>query len=739
MGTLHVGHNRLRLNPFAFPSDTDFRFLLLIVSVLGASLFIYHALYWSVRPGAKQALRSGQNYQRCVDDANALFAADPFSPSYVDALSLCGRASPTVEHTEARWMITGCGLLLVLALGIYFTFPSRKIWREQLRLLAEPDAPGVQDYLQELWRMAGLSRAPVFLWHPLHSGAGAVAFGHVGRNYVALSGGLVAQFYSDKPAFRAIVLHELAHVRNADLSKTNFTVALWQAFLAAALLPFALSLLFQIRQGPGFVANLMFRVLTLGVLVYLMRNAVLRARERYADVRASVWDGVGGALRRVLSSLPEQIESPLRNVLRVHPSPVERRLSVDAPDSLFRMGFWDALAAGVATTIVASNVELLLYYLTGNTEFELIVPALILAPLAIAVVGLGAWRATFAALAQGKSQPALGRLGLGLGLGCIAGQILSLEGYIEASVYGSSKAVFGFYVTLSILLLAISFFLVDWISAGASTWMDAAVSSRSPRAFYSIGLIIASAVFALSLRDLFSLHSLGAGVSGLRGFLSLMSALGSYFVNVLALSPVTLAALTSLWAFPLAASFWRGKLASDGQRNWAFLEPSSQRLKLPSLSTLNLGLALRIAVFGGLLFWVLLLVLWAGWRLWLSPAARHTGQMIVAFAFLQVATAALAQAAVGLTVARRVVRPAGIHGLFAAFVAGCVIVAGMLVLIFVFGKLNREFAWSVFIQVVNVGALLTLLTLALSRLVRWISHSGRKTPSLNEGLRPAVS
>jgi hypothetical protein len=37
-----------RLNPFAFPSDTDFRFVLLIVSVLGASLFIYRAVYFSI-------------------------------------------------------------------------------------------------------------------------------------------------------------------------------------------------------------------------------------------------------------------------------------------------------------------------------------------------------------------------------------------------------------------------------------------------------------------------------------------------------------------------------------------------------------------------------------------------------------------------------------------------------------------------------------------------------------------
>ncbi len=37
-----VAPHRPRLNPFAFPSDTDLRFMMLVVTVLGASLFIYN-------------------------------------------------------------------------------------------------------------------------------------------------------------------------------------------------------------------------------------------------------------------------------------------------------------------------------------------------------------------------------------------------------------------------------------------------------------------------------------------------------------------------------------------------------------------------------------------------------------------------------------------------------------------------------------------------------------------------
>jgi hypothetical protein len=37
-----------RLNPFVFPAETDFRFWLLVLAVLGTSLFTFEHLYFSV-------------------------------------------------------------------------------------------------------------------------------------------------------------------------------------------------------------------------------------------------------------------------------------------------------------------------------------------------------------------------------------------------------------------------------------------------------------------------------------------------------------------------------------------------------------------------------------------------------------------------------------------------------------------------------------------------------------------
>ena len=48
---------------------------------------------------------------------------------------------------------------------------------------------------------------------------------------------MVALAYTDPEAVRAIVLHELSHIRNRDVDQTYFTMALWYAFLLVAVIP----------------------------------------------------------------------------------------------------------------------------------------------------------------------------------------------------------------------------------------------------------------------------------------------------------------------------------------------------------------------------------------------------------------------------------------------------------------------------------------------------------------------
>src|SRR5262249_12565274 len=137
------------------------------------------------------------------------------------------------------------------------------------------------------------------------------------------------------------------------------------------------------------------QVLVFGALIYLTRNAVLRTRELYADIRASAWDAPSGALIRVFTALPppsllqtllhhvrpipllgsavERIGAwcgwgglaslrPARfpramppaftswrgwsvagSLLSHHPHPRQRCEVIQDPHALFRTGFWEAL------------------------------------------------------------------------------------------------------------------------------------------------------------------------------------------------------------------------------------------------------------------------------------------------------------------------------------------------------------------------------------------------------------
>src|SRR5438874_11306081 len=106
----------LRLNPFAFPSDTDFRFVLLIVSVLGASLLIYEALY----------------------------------------NSLPANAAP-LQSCRTTWVSGGVLLLLVVAGVMYWVYRAWKMRRYILGPLVAEDAPEIVTYLAVLYSGAGFA------------------------------------------------------------------------------------------------------------------------------------------------------------------------------------------------------------------------------------------------------------------------------------------------------------------------------------------------------------------------------------------------------------------------------------------------------------------------------------------------------------------------------------------------------------------------------------------------------
>ncbi|MEU0951612.1 M48 family metalloprotease [Streptomyces niveus] len=196
-------------------------------------------------------------------------------------------------------------------------------------------------HLARLVRRAKLprDRLPGFVCNPRALSAGAVTFGSVGRYTACLNVGLLPKRTTeDRAHFDAVVLHELAHVRDRDVDLAYLAVALWRVFLTAVLLPClalnAALVLHDRFQGieraywdgyePGAKTALLAVVLT--ALVYVARADILRHRELVAD-RDAVFES--GSDREVWSNQAESrsAASPrlrLPRFLRNHPTWSER-------------------------------------------------------------------------------------------------------------------------------------------------------------------------------------------------------------------------------------------------------------------------------------------------------------------------------------------------------------------------------------------------------------------------------
>jgi Zn-dependent protease with chaperone function len=712
-----------RLNPFAFPSDTAFRFVLLIVSVLGSSLLLYAAIF--------EALPPTREFKRIQYEACARqFDPTDFSGSYAERLARVlayGDCTSAADRVEALWVLGGVALVLAVAAGLYWTSPRRRI--RQHRLVPLDSIPELTSSLSDLCREAQLQPPPAFVWSPLSRMPTGLAFGNLKQQYVSLSGGLVKQFYTDRPAFRAVVLHELAHLRNADVDRTYVTVALWQAFLLAALLPFAAS---QVVSGRTLaeLADVSWRIAPLAALVYLTRNAVLRAREVYADVRASTWDGPSGALRRTLEALPRPTRHWWQRLSQVHPGPVDRRRTLDDTRPLFDIHVWDALGTGLAAGIALPNVVVLLGMLVPMpiAITRPLTAALICAPLVVGVVGLGVWRATFAALAESRRPRGAGRAGAALGLGLVLGQELS----VAAVEFGRGQGPIADFPVTSLnaiwgaLLVVMLFLFCRWIAAAALAWLEVTADDPSPGEAYRIGLAIAAAFLAAWLGVLFfvylavrtagnvvSLSDLEQQVLAETDAPDAATVIGSdplvqsASATLIGIDVLAIVSIVALCAYPLAAWLWRHRRVAPTFATWAFLDPPPEPIPMPLFPPLRPGRALAVGIIAGLIYCV------ATFLVYLTNRADPEALA----AWTQVGTIALAvvlQAVVALVVAVWLPRLSALHALFAALVSAAIMGLATLGILAAFGLLwDDAYLTLFFVSAFVIGGASVALPVAL--------------------------
>ncbi|MFB7938028.1 M48 family metalloprotease [Streptomyces sp. NPDC056049] len=328
-------------------------------------------------------------------------------------------------------------LVLVGAAVLFHVLPLWKARRSRVVPLEAIDPGGrLRTGIDLLVTEAGLRRKPRIVVDPAAVTGGAVVFGSDRRPVLCLHGGLLAVRRADPARFRTVVLHELAHIANRDVTLTYATVSVWRAFLLLVLVPALLWEGFQVYQdvsaggGPSLDRDVLLALLT-AVPVHLARWEILRSREFWADLTALRWAADPRGWPTAVAGPAGAGRGPLRRLSglwRTHPHVSLRQEALADPEALFRvpalMVFLTGATACTVQIHLLNNVAPYGTATTGRYLAAALPPALLIA----AGVGIALWRAVAYAVLTGAPVASGAVPGAWLGAGMSAATLVSGPG-----------------------------------------------------------------------------------------------------------------------------------------------------------------------------------------------------------------------------------------------------------------------------------------------------------------------
>jgi Zn-dependent protease with chaperone function len=444
-------HADQRVDPFLLPPDTPFRFGLLILAILSTSLFAYQMLFLVAHDD-----EFVETYLRCGPDPLVAQSAEASTAARAAAV-LCRQG---FDRSEARWMLAGVALLAVVSVGFLFAVPWLRSRRHTYVLVDDRETPEIATPLRDLAGRAGTPGVD-FLLDPFDPRTSAFTFGRPGRRRVVLRGGLVTLLVTDRPAFEAIVLHELGHVRNRDIDQTYVSLTTFAAFVLVAVLPFA-----AVLRGGLPVWPMLWRFAVLTLIVYLLFAALLRSRERYADARTRQWTE-GDALAGVLGRAGQHPRRLLAGLMALHPAPHTRAQALADPKPLFRLTFVDALAVGLVASLALPQLVFLVGLITGGSLASAAWAAIPVAPLVAGFLTVGIWRQRYLEAYAGAVRRRVWPLGVGLGIGVALGPTLSINA--TGDTYGSSLVQsLVWHLAWAAIVTVVVAPVASWMASGAA-------------------------------------------------------------------------------------------------------------------------------------------------------------------------------------------------------------------------------------------------------------------------------
>jgi hypothetical protein len=229
------------------------------------------------------------------------------------------------------------------AAAIYFLVPSL-IRRREGVAKESPHLPGALiSWVDEQIEAADLQHRVRVHWRLADPRPRARVFGRPGAYQLLMAGGMLGLFLNEPARARAIVSHELAHIKHGDVDVVYAALSLWWAFLVISLAPAVLA--WVIRPAPELLDSIIGAV-PLVLILFGARNLVLHDAEHRADLE-------GGAMHDAApTSTPPRF---VADWLRAHPTHEARRAVMESPMLYLRVRPIDfvlfASVAGLAVGI----------------------------------------------------------------------------------------------------------------------------------------------------------------------------------------------------------------------------------------------------------------------------------------------------------------------------------------------------------------------------------------------------
>ncbi|MFJ5958833.1 M48 family metalloprotease [Paenarthrobacter sp. NPDC092416] len=683
------GNGLSRVQVLAFPPPSTGHYVAFILALLTAGSFVGNWLHNEVVGAAwtQAVLQCEVNVPS--EDAGA---GDTAIFARLSAVQLCQYPA---ELVRVVWSVAGAATVAMAALVLVFVRP---LLVRKRRGLSQP-TPLMAVSLERfslLSSEAGLVEPPRVMVGP--SGMrDPFCFGAPGGYTVAMPRKLVA--LAQRPSiFEALLRHELAHIRHHDVALAWLARSVW--FVAGPLL--LLPILWALLQGDfSLLPTYVWRAVLLALVIELTTAALLRSRERDADLaaakRPSDLADLENCLMRIRPAVPS---SGWRTWVARHPQPAERISVIHAPATAAIVRFTDAAAPAFLASIAVPLVVTIVTTITtglGQGLASFVVGALLIGPVLAFTVGFAVWRERLMSEAAGsaKSRMRPWVVILGVGCGLTVGELASLAQTgidltgLDAGPAVLVPALFGMGATgLVVGLSGLYARLVRLAGTARPAWV--------------LGLMANTVLFTMSawvwISLQFSVEKLGWEGTRL------------WLVTALAWPPlvvtVGLVLLTAVVGLFLASSAGRRPLPSwlAGADHWPAATPPVDpgRLRQGGLHAVAVGSLV------GILTTAVIVV----WRVVSGPAETDTDKEMLFFTVVWIAAGSWA----AVNVAAALVRPAAgaAWSLVAGPVAVVVSVLGFAVLNTVRGgDFSAGFIALILWPAVSLGFVLVLATSAL--------------------------